>query len=507
MSRLARRLLAAAPLLLVLLPAAVISGWIVAGGRPAGWFTDSIFYLMFADFYQAMAGGGSVPPDVAHGYRSSRYPPLFPLLLALFDAGTDHPVRALWVTNATALLAGAVLWLWFRREFADRWLAAAAALAAVLTPAWLLWLLDPVSEPLLVLLPALVGLTPLARMAALPFVGSALLWLWRLPGLPMRVRVLATAAMVAPGLAWTGYRSLATPAESYASAVVGPGSRLELGDPLAWLVHEGWRVIEGVGGLWHLPSAAATAVLALVVLGLAAAGCAARLRRNTLDAAYLPGYLGLVLLWPYPAETERLLIVVIPFLLVFAMEGARLLAARAPARTARAAGAAVPALLLAGAMPMLIQGAGRAAMPLDAELAAYKREPAFLTEPSAAWARVTPEVYLRLQRTIEAVPQVVPVQACVYAPSPYLVRYWGRRIALNYPRGLVDPEQARRELTACSYFLVGSTTTLQFDEPVLYPLDLIAGWTRPVIASYFEFGGERMLAAALLERIPEEPAP
>jgi hypothetical protein len=308
-------------------------------------------------------------------------------------------------------------------------------------------------------------------------------------------------------VAWAGYRALATPAESYASAVVGPGSRLEVGDPLAWLIQESWRVIEGVGSLWYLPSEAATAVLAFGVLGLAAAGCVARLKRNTLDAAYLPGYLGLVLLWPYPAETERLLIVVIPFLVVSAMDGARAVAARVPGGRARAAGAAVPALLVVAAVPMLAQFATRAAMPLEDEVAAYKREPSFLTEPSDAWARVTPEVHLRLQRTIEALPGVVPMESCVYAPSPFLVRYWGRRLSLNYPRTLVDPEQARRELTACEYFLVGATTTLQFDEPALYPLDLIAGWTRPVIASYYEFEGEQRLAAALLQRQAEAPAP
>ena len=516
----ALRLREAAPLLFVLLIAGGIGGWIVAGERPVGLFTDSIFYLMFADFYQAIVTGGAVPPDVAEMYRGSRYPPLFPLLLALFDAGTDHPVRALCVTNATALLAAAVLWLWLRRESMPRGLATAATLAAILTPASLLWLLDPVSEPLQVLLTvaacalavgggasraltiaALVALMPLARMAALPFVISAVLWLWRSRALSVRIRALGTVVMVLPGMAWAAYRALATSAETYTSAVVGPGSRLNVSDPLAWLGHEAWRVIEGVGRLWHLPWEAAAPAFAAVLLALAAIGCVERLKRNMIDALYLPAYLGLVLVWPYPAETERLLIVVIPFLLVCAMDGVRALAASLAVRNAAPVGAAVPALLLAASLPALAQFAGRAAIPLDPELAGYKREVAFLTEPSEAWARVIPGVYLRLQRTIEALPQVVPVHACIYAPSPFVVRYWGRRLAWPYPRDLADPDEARRKMTACPYFLVAATGTLQRDEPALYPLAVIESWTRPVIASYFEFEGERLLAAAVLERV------
>jgi uncharacterized protein YhhL (DUF1145 family) len=512
-----------AVLVLLLGVAAMVGGWIAAGQRPVGLFSDSIAYLRYADFYSGVLDGAP-SPEAAAAYRVSRFPPLFPLLLALADGGSAHPERALWLTQVAALLATALLWLWLRREGRGPVFAGVAVCAMILSPAWLLLLLDPVSEPILVLLTAgacalaarrsdsrvlmvagLVGLMPLARMAAVPFVASGLLWLLRQRGLSIRSRVLAGAAMVVPGTAWMGYRSL-TGAESYVTSLQGPGARLQIGDVGGWLVGEAARVVRGVGALWQDALSPALPWFGSLVIAIALLGCLARLRRNTLDAAYLPGYLLLVLVWPYPQETERLLVVVVPFLVLASIEGAALLAARIPSMQALAP-AAVPVVLLAVSVPTLAQFVTRAALPLDDALTGYKRERVYLTGRDEDVARQIPELYLRLQRTIEALRQIVPPRGCVYAAVPDVVWHWAGVQALSYPRDLVRPEQARQSLTQCDYFLVAAIDIPQLGIPALYPLDQLGAWTQPVVANYMEFQGERLIAAAVLMRVPAVTQP
>lgn len=512
------RVAEAAALLSIVAVAAAVSGWIIAGHPPVVLFSDSYLYLQYAEFYRGMFSG-QMAPGIAEAYGASRYPPLFPLLLALVDGG--HSQQALVITNVLALLAAVAMWFWLRGEL-ERRAATLAVLAVILTPAWLLWLLTPVSEPLLALLTtgacalaaerrrthvlvvaALVGIAPLARMAALPFVAAGLLWLWRRTELPRRDRVLATAAMVVPALAWLAYRSILPQAESYAGAVVGPGALLKVGGLGPWLATETGRVFAGLGDLWYSGPGLLAPAATTVVLALAAVGTVARLRRNTLDAAYLPGYLALVVVWPYPAETERLLVVVIPFLVVAAIEGARSLARSwAPRAPEGAVALAVPLLLLAVATPELSRFVRRAAAPADPQLAPYQREYSYLREPSDAWAQKIPELYLRVQLTMEALPGLVPPTACVYSGFPWLVRYWTGVRAVAYPRSLADAAQAQRELTRCDYFVVAAMATPQLDEPSLYPLAQVAGWTRPLIANSYEYAGESYLAAAVLQRLP-----
>ena len=133
---------------LISIIAVCVYSWIAAGGIGIIGFSDSADYLLYADFYRAQFAGQS-PPEAVAFYRATRFPPLFPLVLAAFGGGTDDTLgRARIVSCIITLGMFAMLWAWLRRETESPVAAATITLLVVLSPGLFLLVLNPVSEPL-----------------------------------------------------------------------------------------------------------------------------------------------------------------------------------------------------------------------------------------------------------------------------------------------------------------------------------------------------------------------
>ena len=86
-----------AELALLLLVGGTVYGWIAAYDTSTMAFQDSIEYLRLADFYRHFLFGAPLV-ESAEYYRSTRLPPLFPLLLhILFRWRPPYGRRARWL--------------------------------------------------------------------------------------------------------------------------------------------------------------------------------------------------------------------------------------------------------------------------------------------------------------------------------------------------------------------------------------------------------------------------
>lgn len=326
----------------------------------------------------------------------TKYPPVFPALLALAMAlGASGWASLKAVPVVAGLVTVAAVFLWARRRLGP-WSGAVVALLTGLSPALLYhghWLLSDV--PFLAFLvlglwlveepggtpgparqsdespPALPGpSTPalaagvffvvvacLTRTAGLPL-AAALVAGWLLAG---RVRrgVLAGAAMAVPLGAWFIRGRLAGPGEGrYGSEffLLDPYQpdlgRAGPGDFLA-------RIAENLAGYLgaHLPEALVgrsggwAALLTGGVVLLAVAGWWARVRRRPGAAElFLPLYTGVILVWPAVWSGDRFALPLVPLVLAFAASGLAWLLERAGrAGWTPVAGAALAVLLALGA--------------------------------------------------------------------------------------------------------------------------------------------------------------
>lgn len=370
--------------ILLLVQGVLIQGVFLPSPHSGG---DNAGYVALAHALVSGQGYTEVwdPAAPAH----TKYPPVFPALLALAMALGAAGWASLKIVPVTATLVAVTgVFLWARRRLGDE-AGFAVALLTGLTPSllyhshWLLsdvpflaftalalWRLEALgggdgapdgaaspSWPSLLAATLLVGLAYFTRSAGLPLVlagVAALAW-----GRRWRETAAVGAGVGIPALFWLLRSRTAGPGEGRY------GSEFLLVDPyqpdlgpagIGDFAGRVWANLTGYGTRF-LPetffgdASPALVALALALVALAVAGWVRAVRRGPGPAElFLPLYAGLILLWPPVWSGDRFALPLAPLLLVFAADGLRSLADRAGSGTRTAALAAAVLLVAAPAL-------------------------------------------------------------------------------------------------------------------------------------------------------------
>lgn len=446
-----------------------------------GWFGgDGVNYVLMAQHYAHAGIDRSVTAAAAY----SRFPPLYPMLLAWL--GTADSLRAIHAATTAFLLAALLTqYAWLRAAELDVNRAALAGLlTAVLPGTWLngllvqseyLYLLWSVLALLLLAMHRRSGKDTLLYGTALAIVAATLTrtigvtlvpaLLLACRGRPFRVIALTVALVLLPLLLWYGLHSAA--GDGYGDALaeryhdVGPGLLFRQAAEMAPALVRGFA-----DNFTDLP---ALRILALAwgALCLVAAGTRALCLQA--DGIYALSYLGLLLWWPFPSEAQRLMWVLVPVLLA-----QPLLAAPAAAR--RLLPFAAAATILAMAVPAIAYAASRYAMaPFLSQVAGTRGYLHWYTDRSAdAPLHIGAEA--GLVDALRRIPQFVPESECVISVRPDLVNYYGQRRSVFPPRTAVVEPAFSTALNAghCTAVVATRFVDTRFQD-VMYPLGRLDG--------------------------------
>jgi hypothetical protein len=498
------------------------AAWSLATVSPIGTFSDSIDYLLLSDFYARHFHGEAAGETSAY-FSQSRFPPLFPLLLAAAGAVPLNEFPAYVVTHLLAIAAMLAFVAWFLLETGRIAVASLLGLAAFAAAGQLHLLLNPVSEPLMLLLlgsalllstrvqarhssllvlAALVGLVPMARMAGAALVAAFAIWLWRNRAISTGHRLAALSMATLPMAAWLVYRSLLPIEESYVAALSLERVTAAFGGWSGFLHQPAW-MLRGLSGVFGPNPVTLTLSIAGVLVVLAAVALPARLRAQKLDAWFTPVYAGLVLVWPYPAETGRLLLVLAPVLMLQAWCGAAMLATWTRERVpfARALPALTLLLLVAACVPGWSATIQRARLLHDPALAPYLRTPAYFAAESDSLALANAESWARIVALTAELPDVVPDGDCVYSLFPGMTWFLSGRLTQvqEIPLEVTDGRAALDQLRACRYVIAFNLRGTRRGMPALFPLEALGTRAAPVLHSEFMHDGRRVIAAVLLD--------
>lgn len=372
-------------LLIVLLVFAVVHVVLAWLGRDPGigWGEDDAQYLSLArdlthfSYHERW--------DIAAPFHA-RYPPVFPLLLALVGLPTGWNVQVMLFFTAVSSAATMVIFAdAIRRKFGTQ----IAVLVALLLTFNLTWLLDAgvlMSEVpfkfflacalwslsredegtrFAVLAGASVILASLTRTAGLAFVGALVVyWLWQRRFRWVFVFCIASALTVGAWFAWSAYApdaqshrlyvadikalgdttpSAARPSRSFAEVLVHRiATRLELFGTVMVPFVLGFRTVGGtiVDNVAWLVFFLITASIGFVVM----------MRRWLAGAAILASYVALLVLWTW--AVERFLSPVTPLLYVAMLSGAIWLTRRYIPRRATTVFVVLAVLLTIGPVSM-----------------------------------------------------------------------------------------------------------------------------------------------------------
>ncbi len=479
-----------------------------------GFGGDNAIYLLSAEF---LAPFGPSSALAASYFASSQYPPLFPLVLGLLGAHSDLLVAHLMVTSFL-LAALLVLYRWQRSLTISSWSAFAVTLLFACLPGTYFHTLEILSENLYLLLTLLglwmyrqaetthrkdwllgaalaVAAATLTRTAGVALLAALLIHLLLINR--SRRNLVAAALAVAPVAAWHlwrgggGYVSSLTTTYG-ANAFAAFIDRLHLQATALW---HGW--IDNFVSAPPLPIAIAVAIFGAACL----AGLAARLHKRSLDGLYVSFYLLLILIWPFPGESQRFVFVILPILIV---QGLWLLAKFPSVYFMQKRVAFMPVVTLTGlaivTLPQLLLHMNRFTTPLPEELSSFRH--------TAGWYHPDPSVALykvyhsaRMVSALQKAAALVPPGNCILSIKPSIISFYTKRVSKSPPLASASLADFHLDLQerGCSYFFLVAFSSPTFNEP-FYPLGRLNG--RAKVLEETRLTGSNSPAVAILARLP-----
>lgn len=445
---------------------------------------DNAFYLLIAQYFSPWSTASEV---AAHFFTHSFYPPLYPLALALFGGG-ESLLAAHIITVSFLLLAFVALYLWLRSLGVDRPGAALIVFLFALLPGTYMLALSVLSENLFLFL-TIGCIAAVARFET----GARPFWLWT-AAISLAAATLTRGAGMALLAAFMLYLAVHRPLRSWPLVGVtaaapmiiwnlfhhneGPGYLESLiskygPDPLVTLlthikveivlIAHGW-----VGNFTTSP--VGIPVMAFVGI-LALIGMTQRLRKRQLDGYYAAAYLLMILAWPYPAEAQRFVFILIPVLLAQTW----LLVEQFPqprlsGHTLRLSYVLAFAVVLV-VLPNLLLTAGRFNQELPREMFEYRRTPGwYAIDPVEARMNVTYDKLLI--EHLRRVGEQVPVGECLYGIKPSIIGYYAKRVSVPPPPLRLEEEllETYLEDSGCRFFYLMGFASPAYPV-VYYPLE------------------------------------
>jgi hypothetical protein len=430
--------------------------------------------------------------------REALFPPLYPLLLALFGAGSGNLLWAHLITTTTLVLALGIYGLWISSTLRDCVPAIALLTIFALAPGTLLQNLELLSEfPYLMLslmaiwlaerarttdrghgwVALCVGLATLTRTA-----GLSLLRCLRAVAFRHRVRGRAKwlALAVTPSIAWLCYKRWVLASKgAYTTFWSSLWEQLQAQSGLRGDIPGESEQGPLAGAVEHtdLQPSHLTQVMLAVTLLAGMPVWIRRLRRYQLDAWYL--FVGgmMVLLYPFPGYFTRLFLPWVPIVLFYAYQGVLgITEGWGEVRGKPALAYLYLASLLLALVPSLGFISHRLAEPIAPELANWKH--------SRYWFRLQDMTEIRedvrfrhdLILATQQVAQWVPEGDCVYGVHTAISMLYSRRVFYQPPSPIVDDSEFEKLSQSCRYFFLVPVAGQIGSHPVnaLYPYDRLS---------------------------------
>lgn len=440
----------------------VLGGFSLQGARFAGFAADDAIYLLMAEYFSQP---GTYDAVLIYTQAYSHLPPLYPLLIASLTGAADLVPQAFIVQTGCLILAASVWSILIGRETGQRYAVVPLLFALVLLPGTLLLTTAIWSEFLYMLL---VGMA----MLSLQLTAQRRIYIYAagmLIGFSAVTRGFGLVAIIALALHFAlkrqrgGFIVVCIAIAPYAaSQLVGLGGgsyweffreRIFDMDTLAQTIEAN---VASLANGWiasfspfHL---APGLLLNTLILPLSIIGFYERLRRFEFDAIYTVGYFSLLLIWPFPDVTWRLVYPAIPIAIFHAFVGVTVIRRHLRGNLMRYAPAAVLGALIATNVVGLIGLSVRYTdQALPAALDNWRASRSWLTASSVE--KGIDDLAVR-QATLELLTMAestLPPKACIYANYPQPVMLYGRRASWPAPTGADRPTRP-----ACEFHLVVS---------------------------------------------------
>ena len=481
-----------------------------------GMTADSAIYLMMADAlspYQAADKG-------LYTWLLSEYPfpPLFPLLLGFTGGGSMAPLPSYLVSTLMLLVALWLFYLWGRQVLGSGLATLMAVMIFALLPGTLNQLMVIQSEHLYLALviagflllqhehyrnpgyavALLFGLAAITRTIGVLAILTLVLHLWRRHGLLKTI--MPTLVSILPLAIWSGYKFLYVESEGYIS-IFSAGmhgdflsnilTQFNVNMQLMWLY---W--VRGFDIALSPYSFSAVAIVTLFMLY----GFLVRLVRRHPDAIYLCGYLLVLLVWPYPAQLERFIFVMMPFAIIYGLYALVHIQSWLGSNVLHVAMPAYGLVMLLVMAPTLAVMWSRY-ISADGVSPEQARSIQWLQAPDTGKVVSSQNTMQRIYRFMQRARHHVPRDDCILSTTPAYLMLHSGRMSRKPSHHESSDNDFYMDLVECGYVLmIAAVPKPSVGNPAMYPYERIKDRMRVIDVMYDRAGDDDSYVLAMLSR-------
>ena len=472
---------------------------------------DNATYFLTANLFSPY----SQPFNISEYFAThSQYPPLYPLLLALFGGG-DSILIAHIVTTSFLLLAMLIIYKWVLALGYGRMHALVLVVIFSLLPGTYFQVLSIHSEYLYLLLSIaglytatlenkrwlwiaaiLIASAGLTRSAGISLIFSFIIYLFLNNE---RNKYTLSVIVIMPMVLWGILNNQNS--TSYLTQLSEPYTQdfiisyfHQIGNQCRYLL-SAWRTTFTYGESGHL--------FLTVYAGLCIYVMFYRMYMKKLDGIYAFFYLAMILSWPYPAESIRLLFPVVPVLLVqtgvFVKNFCR---TWKPGYNLLIGNIILEGILLIIIIPNFILTVSRFNKPIEEHLTPYKHTYAWYS-PNLQDAISRVNYNHTIISSLKDAKKHIPDEECVYSIKPSIIGLYMKRISTIPPEIDSSDDAFNKSLqqSSCRYFYFLANRSPSFNK-ALYPFERVRKKI-DVIKIYYSNGGSKKHLVAILGKLKD----
>jgi hypothetical protein len=456
-----------------------------------GLVADDAMYLLMADYFSPYYS--SLSQSSSFIMEASKFPPLYPMLLAIFGASSENILIAHVLTTSCFIGAVIMYIFWIGKDQKNKSIGLYLALILICLPASFLMNIDLWSEHLYLLftmcalffiekanintkywlIAALfIGFLPIVRLVGITFVCAFFIYL-HMHKVHYRYRYILVS--IFPFLIWKASAMNFILPVTYGSIVA------------KFYQHDIWLIIENLFFVqlqnlwdgWHecfdVQKNIWSGVISAVVLMMALPTWFLRIINKKIDSLYLLFYLMLIWLWPAPDHDMRFMFVIFPILLYYSYLSLSFLFTKYSMGNIEGLIKYMSMfIILATFLPTNLYAINRLFSQDLSTLEPYKNTRYWMTTSSSgSVAENSTNIINQMFQSYIFAGQIIPKDKCVYTVHPEQFMFYSRKLAFPLPL----PEDVKNNnitqyLGQCEYIHVLNTSTHPYF-PGGYPTDLL----------------------------------
>ena len=471
----------------------------------SGAFSDSVRYLFMADYFHGVTD--ALTAQMAH---ESIFPPMFPFILSVFGAGTETISTAHIVVVLALVIACAVYFWWlslYQVTVNERLMTLLLLLllpgvffqALLITSEFLFlaWVLGSLAameksrsnDNWILLAALLAGLSIATRTIGIALLPSLIL---ACRSMGYRKLILAAVLSLGPYLLWQLLRDSSLDSRGYMEIYSLYLDQFSFAD----IIHNFGIHLQLIWEIWirifDRMAATHTVLLHTLLLISVSPVFVLRVARLKSEAVFLLVYLVIIMLWPFPREIERFVIILVPIFLFYCLLAIKYIIRKYElSAISHLLAAAIFGFILISITPSLYNVLHRYSMPAPEELSAHRYSKSWYEKISDSDTIASAQRIEKVYQLLRAVDDHISEEECVYTTARDFVTLYSRREGKTLPRDLYRNADDGylfeiNELDKCNYVVMIPLRAIQVPEYVsMYPIQALKKHMDPILVSTF----------------------